>query len=169
VRDEQGTARNHCAPPCTSESACRGKQPVAIADRAPRGEAEGAADDDRRMLLHRLGPGHHRRKADELAVIPACPWSRSPSSPRSARASSFGRVSSHIPGELKQALDKADAKHELKVFPGTHHGFCFPERAVYDTLAADFRDVGPLLEVRSSASARPASRSFFVVRPRKRQ
>jgi dienelactone hydrolase len=32
--------------------------------------------------------------------------------------------------------DKADVKHELKVFPGTHHGFCFPERAVYDTLAA---------------------------------
>jgi carboxymethylenebutenolidase len=38
---------------------------------------------------------------------------------------------------LKQALDKADAKYELKVFPGTHHGFCFPERAVYDTLAAE--------------------------------
>jgi carboxymethylenebutenolidase len=78
-------------------------------------------------------------------------------------------VPAHILGELKQALDKADAKHELKVFPGTHRGFCFPERAVYDTLAADFRDVGPLLEARSSASARPASRSFFVVRPRKRQ
>jgi carboxymethylenebutenolidase len=46
-------------------------------------------------------------------------------------------VPAHIPGELKQALDKADAKHELKVFPGTHHGFCFPERAVYDTLAAE--------------------------------
>ena len=25
---------------------------------------------------------------------------------------------------------KADAKYELKVFPRTHHGFCFPERAV---------------------------------------
>jgi carboxymethylenebutenolidase len=46
-------------------------------------------------------------------------------------------VPAHIPGELKQALDKADAKHELKVFPGTHHGFCFPERAVYDTHAAE--------------------------------
>ena len=33
--------------------------------------------------------------------------------------------------------DKADVKHELKVFPGTQHGFCFPERAVYDTLAAE--------------------------------
>ena len=46
-------------------------------------------------------------------------------------------VPTHIPGELKQALDKADVKHELKVFPGTQHGFCFPERAVYDTLAAE--------------------------------
>ena len=45
--------------------------------------------------------------------------------------------SARFPGELKQALDKADAKYELKVFPGTHHGFCFPERAVYDTLAAE--------------------------------
>jgi carboxymethylenebutenolidase len=46
-------------------------------------------------------------------------------------------VPTHIPGELKQALDKADVRHELKVFPGTQHGFCFPERAVYDTLAAE--------------------------------
>src|SRR5580704_15461929 len=48
----------------------RREYPVAITDRAPRGEAEGAADDYRRMrLLRRLGPGHHRRKADELAVM----------------------------------------------------------------------------------------------------
>jgi carboxymethylenebutenolidase len=46
-------------------------------------------------------------------------------------------VPEHIPGELKAALDKVDAKYELKVFPGTQHGFCFPERAVYDTLAAE--------------------------------
>ena len=46
-------------------------------------------------------------------------------------------VPAHIPGELKQALDKVDAKYELRVFSGTHHGFCFPERAVYDTLAAE--------------------------------
>jgi carboxymethylenebutenolidase len=25
----------------------------------------------------------------------------------------------------------------VEVFPGTHHGFCFPERAVYDTLASE--------------------------------
>jgi carboxymethylenebutenolidase len=46
-------------------------------------------------------------------------------------------VPAHIPGDLKKALDKLDAKYELKVFPGTHHGFCFPERAVYDPLAAE--------------------------------
>lgn len=46
-------------------------------------------------------------------------------------------VPTHIPGERKKALDKADVKHELKVFAGTQHGFCFPERAVCDTLAAD--------------------------------
>jgi dienelactone hydrolase len=49
----------------------------------------------------------------------------------------FGRVSSHIPGELKQALDKAAAKYELKVFSGTQYGFCFLERAVFDTIAAE--------------------------------
>jgi carboxymethylenebutenolidase len=38
---------------------------------------------------------------------------------------------------LKAALDKSGAKHEVHLFPGTHHGFCFPERAVYDTLAAE--------------------------------
>jgi carboxymethylenebutenolidase len=46
-------------------------------------------------------------------------------------------VPAHIPGELKAALDKVDVRHELKVFPGTQHGFCFPERAVYDTFAAE--------------------------------
>jgi len=46
-------------------------------------------------------------------------------------------VPSHIPGELKGLLGKTDVHHELKVFPGTHHGFCFPERPVYDTLAAE--------------------------------
>jgi carboxymethylenebutenolidase len=46
-------------------------------------------------------------------------------------------VPSHIPRELKKALDKAYVKYELKVFPGIQHGFCFPERAVYDTFAAE--------------------------------
>jgi carboxymethylenebutenolidase len=38
---------------------------------------------------------------------------------------------------IPRTLDKVDAKYELKAFPGTQHGFCFPERAVYDTLAAE--------------------------------
>ncbi|MGH7100247.1 MAG: dienelactone hydrolase family protein [Stellaceae bacterium] len=46
-------------------------------------------------------------------------------------------VPAHIPGELKSLLDKADVRHELKVFPGTQHGFCFPERAAYNALAAE--------------------------------
>ena len=46
-------------------------------------------------------------------------------------------VPAHIPGELKQALDKAAAKYELKVFSGTQYGFCFLERAVFDTIAAE--------------------------------
>ena len=46
-------------------------------------------------------------------------------------------VPAHIPGELKGLLDKQRIKHELKVFPGTEHGFAFPERAIYNTLAAE--------------------------------
>jgi carboxymethylenebutenolidase len=46
-------------------------------------------------------------------------------------------VPPHIPDDLKQTLDNANAKYELKVFPGTQHGFCFPERVVYDALAAE--------------------------------
>ena len=46
-------------------------------------------------------------------------------------------VPAHIPGDLKAALQKTDVKATVEVFPGTHHGFCFPERAVYDTQAAE--------------------------------
>ena len=46
-------------------------------------------------------------------------------------------VPPHIPGELKGLLEKHGIKHELKVFPGTEHGFAFPERAIYNTLAAE--------------------------------
>jgi carboxymethylenebutenolidase len=46
-------------------------------------------------------------------------------------------VPEHIPGELKGLLEKHGIKHELKVFPGTEHGFAFNERAVYNTLAAE--------------------------------
>src|SRR5260370_24060097 len=48
----------------------RGQDPVAVADRAPRGEAERAAHDHRRMrLLHGFRPSLHRWKIDDLAVI----------------------------------------------------------------------------------------------------
>ena len=46
-------------------------------------------------------------------------------------------VPPHIPGELTGLLDKHGIKHETKVFPGTEHGFAFPERPVYSTLAAE--------------------------------
>lgn len=46
-------------------------------------------------------------------------------------------VPAHIPGELKGLLEKHGIKHELKVFPGTEHGFAFNERAVYHTLAGE--------------------------------
>jgi carboxymethylenebutenolidase len=39
--------------------------------------------------------------------------------------------------ELKAALDKSGKTYELKTFPGTQHGFCFPERQVYNPLAAE--------------------------------
>jgi carboxymethylenebutenolidase len=39
--------------------------------------------------------------------------------------------------EPEGLLDKHGIKHELKVFPGTEHGFAFSERAVYNTLAAE--------------------------------
>ena len=46
-------------------------------------------------------------------------------------------VPPHIPGELKGLLEKHGIKHELKVVPGTEHGFAFPERAIDNTLAAE--------------------------------
>jgi len=46
-------------------------------------------------------------------------------------------VPEHIPGELKGLLEKHCIKHELKIFPGTEHGFAFPERPIYNTLAAE--------------------------------
>jgi carboxymethylenebutenolidase len=46
-------------------------------------------------------------------------------------------VPDNVIPDLKAALNKTDVKATVEVFPGTHHGFCFPERAVYDTLAAE--------------------------------
>ena len=38
---------------------------------------------------------------------------------------------------LKQALNAADAKSEVEVYPGTDHGFAFPARPVYKKAAAE--------------------------------
>jgi carboxymethylenebutenolidase len=38
---------------------------------------------------------------------------------------------------LRAALDKAGTTYEMKQFAGTHHGFCFVEREVYDYAAAE--------------------------------
>ena len=46
-------------------------------------------------------------------------------------------VPPHIPDEPKGLLEKHGIKHELKVVPGTEHGFAFPERAIDNTFAAE--------------------------------
>ena len=61
-------------------------------------------------------------------------------------------VPPNIPGDLAKLLAKTNVKHEIKTFPGTEHGFAFPERAVYidprrrGDLGQDVRDVGPQFE-----------------------
>lgn len=44
-----------------------------------------------------------------------------------------------VPPEMIAQLqsDLADAKGEVEVYPGTHHGFAFPQRPVYDKPAAE--------------------------------
>jgi carboxymethylenebutenolidase len=54
----------------------------------------------------------------------------------------FAEFDEHVPGNviptLRQALDKAGTPYGLDVFPGSHHGFQFPERGeVYETHAAE--------------------------------
>ena len=39
--------------------------------------------------------------------------------------------------ETRTALDQAGTKYQLEVLPGTQHGFCFAERAVYSPIAAE--------------------------------
>ncbi|HEY2677686.1 MAG TPA: dienelactone hydrolase family protein [Steroidobacteraceae bacterium] len=38
---------------------------------------------------------------------------------------------------LREALKKTDADAEVEIYPGTHHGFAFPERPVYNKAAAE--------------------------------
>lgn len=53
----------------------------------------------------------------------------------------FAEHDQSVPAEvvptLRAALQRTDVRHTVKMFPGTHHGFCFAERASYDTLAAE--------------------------------
>jgi carboxymethylenebutenolidase len=46
-------------------------------------------------------------------------------------------VPDHIAINLDKLLAKTDVKYEIKTFPGTDHGFAFPERPVYSTIAAE--------------------------------
>ena len=46
-------------------------------------------------------------------------------------------VPDHVIPTLKDCLAKAGVKNTIKIFPGTQHGFAFPERAVYETIASE--------------------------------
>jgi len=46
-------------------------------------------------------------------------------------------VPAHVAPELTAALERAGTRYRMETFPGTQHGFCFPERAVYHPIAAE--------------------------------
>ena len=46
-------------------------------------------------------------------------------------------VPDNVIPDLKAALAKTGVKNTIKIFPGTHHGFAFAERAVYETIASE--------------------------------
>jgi carboxymethylenebutenolidase len=53
----------------------------------------------------------------------------------------FAEIDEHVPEKviptLREGLKKAGVPHGIDVFPGSRHGFQFPERDVYDTHAAE--------------------------------
>ncbi|HYM31434.1 MAG TPA: dienelactone hydrolase family protein [Candidatus Cybelea sp.] len=53
----------------------------------------------------------------------------------------FAETDEHVPPTvmptLRKSLDKAKVRYALDVFPGSRHGFQFPERDVYETNAAE--------------------------------
>ena len=55
-------------------------------------------------------------------------------------------VPPHVIPEFTAALEKAGAKYELEVYPGTQHGFNFPERPSYSPVASE-RAWGKLFEL----------------------
>ena len=46
-------------------------------------------------------------------------------------------VPANVVPELQAALEKSRIKYRLETFPGTHHGFCFADRADYHAVAAE--------------------------------
>jgi len=46
-------------------------------------------------------------------------------------------VPAHVVPALRAALAETGVANTVKVFAGTHHGFCFAERAAYDAAAAE--------------------------------
>ncbi len=46
-------------------------------------------------------------------------------------------VPAHVIPDLKAALATTDVSNTVKIFEGTHHGFCFSERPVYDPEASE--------------------------------
>jgi carboxymethylenebutenolidase len=53
----------------------------------------------------------------------------------------FAETDEHVPDNviptLRKTLDKAGTKYGLDIYPGSRHGFQFPERDVYETHAAE--------------------------------
>ena len=52
-------------------------------------------------------------------------------------AETDGWVPEQVISDLRAALDKAGTRYNIEVHPGTDHGFCFPERAVYAPEASE--------------------------------
>jgi len=46
-------------------------------------------------------------------------------------------VPANVIPDLEAALKKAGTRHQMEIFPGTQHGFCFAERAFYAPIAAE--------------------------------
>ncbi len=52
-------------------------------------------------------------------------------------AESDHQVPENVIPDLTAALDKYDVAYRVDVYPDTHHGFCFPDRSVYNHDAAE--------------------------------
>jgi carboxymethylenebutenolidase len=54
---------------------------------------------------------------------------------------SFAEVDELVPAnvvpDIKAALAKGGVRHDVEVVKGTHHGYCFPERAAHHPEAAE--------------------------------